>query len=367
MDDRSLQTIARFKESLAGAPSAGYARSGTFANRGAKAAMPDRHCLVPKVVEYEGHKRLVLTNDAVEHSARKRRRRWRRQYGSSDADAAASSESSTSSAGSSDESDGSTGPYDLELAEILSPLAHPSEIVSHPAVSKTYRSAVFGKMAYELIELIELEQANLNWLNKLVQVLNGEDWFYMLEENMGLPSYDHGLNEDEGTQPGVELEAEAPPAPSASAQSSQPQAQSQASPETSPEALSEAPPVSTEASPQPKPPQAAEAPPAPEAPPSPPPKRITRTTALSETDREEDPFFALPEALRRYEAMQTSAEEPTHDDMAKEELVNYLQVSIQRQQEYIKNLSQLRMGLVRADRLKSDLWKWGKEMYETSS
>lgn len=352
MDDRSLQTIARLKESLAGAPSGVYARSGTFANRGAKATMPDRHCLVPKVVEYEGRKRLVLTNDAVEHSARKRRRRWRRQYGLLGADAAATSESSASLAGSSDESDGFAGPYDLDLAEILLPLAHPSEIVSHPAVLKTYRLAVFGKMAYELIELIELEQANLNWLNKLVQVLNGEDWFYMLEENMGLSLYDHGLNDDEWTQPGVELQAEAP----ALAQS-QPQA--------------EAPPALTEAPPQPETLQAAEA--SGDAsrgaspPPLPPPKRITRTAALSEADREEDPFFALPEALRRYEAMQTSAEEPTHDDMAKEELVNYLQVSIQRQQEYIKNLSQLRMGLVRADRLKLDLWKWGKEMYETSS
>ena len=47
-----------------------------------------------------------------------------------------------------------------------------------------------------MIDLIEIEQTNLNWLNKLLQVLNGEDWFYLLEENLGLKDYDHGLDED---------------------------------------------------------------------------------------------------------------------------------------------------------------------------
>ena len=51
-------------------------------------------------------------------------------------------------------------------------------------------------MSYELIETIELEQNNSNWLNKLLQVLNGEDWFFLLEENLGLLKYDHGLNDE---------------------------------------------------------------------------------------------------------------------------------------------------------------------------
>ena len=57
----------------------------------------------------------------------------------------------------------------------------------------------------------------------------------------------------------------------------------------------------------------------------------------------------MPTALKRYETYQQNLES---SDPLKEELINYLQVSIQRQHEYIKNLILLRNGLVRADRLK---------------
>ena len=59
--------------------------------------------------------------------------------------------------------------------------------------------------------------------------------------------------------------------------------------------------------------------------------------------------FCFTYCFKRYETYQQSLEA---NDPLKEELINYLQVSIQRQHEYIKNLTLLRNGLVRADRLK---------------
>ena len=68
----------------------------------------------------------------------------------------------------------------------------------------------------------------------------------------------------------------------------------------------------------------------------------------------------MPTALKRYETYQQNLES---SDPLKEELINYLQVSIQRQHEYIKNLILLRNGLVRADRLKV-ICTNGVKMYE---
>ncbi|CAH2351904.1 hypothetical protein CLIB1423_05S01002 [[Candida] railenensis] len=414
LDERSLEIISKFKQSLVTAP-AKSGLNGSFANRGSKSiaaptsALLNSHILTPKIVEYEGSKRLVLTNDSIERNNHRRKRKWRQTYGdpaevrkrirqkeeqqqhfqSDEADEDEQDEAQQAyntnnnntnrkqiaiskengHRGDDDEgeadydeeqgedfsepdsdgdfesetSDSEAHPFSrINLTEILTPLTHPSEIISHPAISKTYNSQVFRKLASELIELIELEQENLNWLNKLLQVLNGEDWFYLLEENLGLPKYDHGLNQvSDDETPNTSVVSKdgdsAKEKAAASETTTEREEVSSSVTEGGEDSL---------------------------------PKRITRTAATQEDkEKDIDPFFAVPEALKTYEAYQTQQLEDTSstEEIIKEELVNYLQVSIQRQQEYIKNLTQLRNGIVRSDRLKGDLFKWGKEMHDKRS
>lgn len=316
LDSFSLEVISCFKEALLAQKLDTDRNSKTLNeqneslpvyNRGLKllkTIQPSFNTLRSKVTEYGGKKYSVLSNESIEIDNLHNKRKWNEIYGDNKQDQNDDDEDDEEDDELDYDEDKEEHPLKKSrIIELLSPLNHPSEIISHPAISKTYKLQTLSKLASELIDLIEIEQTNLNWLNKLLQVLNGEDWFYLLEENLGLKDYDHGLDEDKKKK--IEEKEN---------------------------------------------------------------NNKDNTVVEDEFEDEEenkaDPFFALPTALKRYETYQQNLES---SDPLKEELINYLQVSIQRQHEYIKNLILLRNGLVRADRLKSDLYKWGKEMYEKKS
>lgn len=344
LDSKSLDVISKFKLVLLTQAQQQQVQPPALpiSNRGKK--LPPigtkSHQLTPKVVEYGGLNHLVLTNDVIERSNYRNKRRWLDFYlsqnGRDDRAVASELETDTDSEGGSDaeNDDENESPFKrLRVSEILAPLAHPLELVTHPAISKTYKSTCLSTLALDLINLIEIEQGTLNHLNKLLQVLDGEDWYYLLEENMGLPVYDHGLDETITAAQKKKTEDE-----------NSKEKGEQLSLATSGAAAA----ADVDEN-----------------------KRITRlTTATTEGPVQvTDPFFALPETLARYEAIQESQleeNEGEEDELesVQQDLVNYLQVSIQRQFEYIKNLTTLRNGIVKVDRYKGDLLKWGKEMNE---
>lgn len=359
LDSTSLDVILRFKLALLTraqkpVPPAELPQS----NRGKKLGFPVSEALTPKVVEYAGTNHLVLTNDVIERSNYRNKRRWLDFYKSQHPNVADSSTSGLEESESDSDAETDESPMQkLRLSEILAPLAHPSELVTHPAISKTYKLPCLGNLALDLIDLIEVEQHTLNQLNKLLQVLDGEDWFYLLEENMGLPQYDHGLDEtaevkqdgekgdsngevksEKGNSDAVDAAVEGTTENAQSEGEQSAQSGNHENTETNGE-------IATESN-----------------------KRITRLTTAGDVSVT-DPFFALPKTLALYEASQKKqmedAEELTDElESVQQELVNYLQVSIQRQYEYIKNLTTLRNGIVKAERYKNDLYKWGKEMHE---
>lgn len=303
LDSFSLEVISRFKKALLAQKLDTDRNSKTLNeqneslpvyNRGLKllkTIQPSFNTLRSKVTEYGGKKYSVLSNESIEIDNLHNKRKWNEIYGDNKQDQNDDDEDDEEDDELEYDEDKEEHPLKKSrIIELLSPLNHPSEIISHPAISKTYKLQTLSKLASELIDLIEIEQTNLNWLNKLLQVLNGEDWFYLLEENLGLKDYDHGLDEDKKKK--IEEKEN---------------------------------------------------------------NNKDNTVVEDEFEDEEenkaDPFFALPTALKRYETYQQNLES---SDPLKEELINYLQVSIQRQHEYIKNLILLRNGLVRADRLKSD-------------
>lgn len=335
LDSRSLEVISRFKLAVLTRAN-GKSRSADLptSNRGKKlpASAARNHALTAKVVEYDNLNHLVLTNDVIERTNYRNKRRWKDFYGG---ESERYSELSDQELGSDSEEAGSGDEDDenplkrLKISDILAPLAHPSELVTHPAISKTFRLNCFSTMAADLIQLIETEQNTLNDLNKLLQVLDGEDWFYLLEENMGLPEYDHGLDETVTARKKAQEKAQ------------QEEAQSEPKEEQKEDDRNEN-------------------------------KRITRMASATPDNDVTDPFFALPRTLAMYEAAQQKQLEELHEDgdeldNVQRDLVNYLQVSIQRQHEYIKNLTTIRNGVVKSDRYKRDLLKWGREMQEKKS
>lgn len=237
LDRSSLDVISRFKLAvLTRAQEGPRPVSLPRSNRGQKLeAEKAGTALVPKVVDYDGRNHLVHSNAAIERGTARAKRRWA-------GDPANDSDS---------ESSDSESIKRMRLTEVLAPLSHPLEVLSHPAISKTFKLPCLATLAADLIQLIESEQNTLNHLNKLLAILDGEDAFYLLEENMGL----------------------------------------------------------------------------------------------------KDDFFAVPEALKRHENTEPDAD-----------VVSYLQVSVQRQHEYIKNLTTIRNAVVKTDRYRANLLRWGKEM-----
>lgn len=348
LDSRSLEVISRFKLAiLTRAQTQERSSNLPTSNRGKKlpSLAARNHALTPKVVEYAGQDHLVLTNDVIERSNYRNKRRWLDFYGPENGQYGDSSDGALASEleddGLSSDDDDENPLKRIRISEILAPLTHPAELVTHPAVSKTYKLTCLATMASDLIHLIEVEQNTLNDLNKLLQVLDGEDWFYLLEENMGLPEYDHGLDEsrekesDKGDKTGDNSADKTG--------DSQPE---QKNGKQSEDSDKDEKPADDN-------------------------KRITRLSSSSPDNSQNvtDPFFALPKTLAMYEEAQRKQAEELQEggdelELVQQDLVNYLQVSIQRQYEYIQNLTTLRNGVVKADRYKSDLLKWGKEMHE---
>ena len=356
MDSNSLEVITRFRDTVFAkrqqlAKAGGAASAPTFArnelasttevlpfsNRGIKllSQHPSLDVLKTKIVEYKGEPYSVLTNETIERNNRRSKRKWSDYYGKKadygDKEENVWLDEDNDDDGDNDDDRGEGRIHPLKTArivELLSPLNHPLELVTHPAISKTYKLQTLSKLAMELIDLIEIEQNNLNWLNKLLQVLNGEDWFYLLEENLGLKDYDHGLNDDKKSSTSEERIGED------KEEKNLEQGQKK-------DALSADVTITAEEN--------------------------NNNEYDDDDENSADPFFALPTAVKRFEAFHELLEPKDDDGGIKEELINYLQVSIQRQHEYIENLTQLRNGLVRADRLKNDLHKWGQEMNDRKS
>lgn len=344
LDEKSIDVISRFKLALL-TRSQNPARNDTLplSNRGRKlpSAESNPQALTPKIVEYDGSHHLVLTNDVIERTNYTNKRRWKDFYRLEKRLSGVLLDSDSGNTDSESDSELEDNPLKkIRLSEILAPIAHPSELATHPAILKTYKLTNLSVLAAELIETIEVEQHTLNQYNKLLQVLDGEDWYYQLEENMELPAYDHGLDDSL-----VE------PAESENSKETNATSEDKENPEKhDPPALAAEPPADAEET------EFAN-------------KRITRAAVQPEDAGEvTDPFFALPKSLALFEQQQRRQREeiPDEDEFAavQLELVNYLQVSIQRQHEYIKNLSTIRAGLVKADRYKRDLLRWGKDMSE---
>lgn len=361
MDEESLIVIERFKEALLPKVSSRDHESGDFnANRGNKLQLANPiQSLHPKVVEYGGENHLIYTNEAIERSTKRRRRKWKEMYGPVNSTDGSSVDKL---AASDDESDTDENPFKhIKLSDILAPLNHPLELVSHPAILKIYKLPVYARLASDLINVIEVEQSNLNQLNKLLYVLNGEDWHYILDENLGLEEYDHNLTEEKSL--GVTTKTEPEIATTKSATEAAILPPTKVSPTDSVEsrgdlhvaelerkensasvaaqkALNTTPTISD---------------------------NIPDTIAIQGLDGS-DPFFALPKAFKDYELRGSrDAIVDKETTIIQEDLINYLQVSVQRQYEYIKNLTKIRNGVVRAERLKENLSKWGKEMHDKRS
>lgn len=292
LDSKSIDVISRFKQNLLLKNVKHKEVNSFFTNRGNKLDLLPLTFdnLKTKIVEYSGLNHLVLTNETIERSNYKNKYGWKKFNKITDDIFTFDEEEEEDCT---DFSDEENPLKTIKFTEILAPLSYPIEIVTHQSILKIFNLQIFNNLAIDLIVLIETEQKNLNKINKLLLILNGEDYFYYLDDNFN-QNNKNSLNLDSDDNE----------------------------------------------------------------------NHIKSTLSQDEMSEnlEIDTFFELPKTLKKSEI---NFNKKFNDEFLtlKKSLIKYLLASKQRHNEYINNLIQIRNSLIRADRLKNNLLKWGEKLY----
>ncbi|KAH3667792.1 hypothetical protein WICMUC_005192 [Wickerhamomyces mucosus] len=186
----------------------------------------------------------------------------------------------------------------IDIENILAPISDPTQLVTRDSISRTYKSEILKRLAQQSVEIIEKEQNFVIKLSSLLDLFLGESSNQILEDDLQLPPYEP-----------LEISNELSNKNSVSSGITE---QNEENVDLS--------------------------------------KRVTRRQSVQEVD----PFFALPNFKVDYNV----GLDPKIADTARQ----ITQIAVQRNEEYIRNLSKLGNSLMRAQTLKEKLLDWAKEM-----
>ncbi|ODQ68486.1 hypothetical protein NADFUDRAFT_49125 [Nadsonia fulvescens var. elongata DSM 6958] len=201
-------------------------------------------------------------------------------------------------------------PYSgVKIEEILAPIGHPSELPTHPALSHTFTNKTISSLSKRALDVICHEQKHVIQFARLMSVFLGDDPSYILANKLNLPEYDHHWvpEDEEGL---------------ISTSSNNSSGSNTAIKEKEDLNFNQ------------------------------PSRRITRNASSQEIDS----FFALPQInIDRDFGISAEAAEDTRQ---------LTQIALQRSEEFIRCMTNVRMGLLRAERCKNFVYRWCKEMAE---
>ncbi|KAH3682515.1 hypothetical protein WICPIJ_006506 [Wickerhamomyces pijperi] len=217
---------------------------------------------------------------------------------------------------------------DIDIEAILAPISNPTDLITRPSIASTYNSNVLKRMANHSIETIEKEQNFVIKLSSLLDTLLGEGGNQILESDLQLPVYKSIL--DETTAESTTTATSSSTDPDSSSKTVIPSSSSQDATIAT---------TSTDSNRNNEPVEES--------------KRVTRRHS-TQVDSQ-DPFFALPQFLS---SSQTLNIDPDLAERARQ----LTTIALQRNEEYIRNLTNLRLVTVRAQRLKEKLQDYAREL-----
>lgn len=265
--------------------------------RGRLEAPPSTEGYGIKLVEYEGHKRPII------YKRRKTVYEEDLRNGNVDEDEDEDEE---------DEEDEDENPYaDISLSDLLSPITHPSQLPTHPAIARTYTSDTLRVLAREALDTILEEQQHVVKLAKLMSVFLGDDPSYLNIEKLNLPIYEHE-GESEDANGDVSVKEEVNGTTANGVDGSNGNVNGNSGPNT------------------------------------------RRMTTRNQASSEMDPFFAPPQINidRDFGVSSESAEETRQ----------LAQIVQQRMEEFVRSMVAVRGGLLRAERRKRQVYRWCLDM-----
>ncbi|KAK9477135.1 RXT2-like protein [Lipomyces japonicus] len=237
--------------------------------------------------------------------------------------------------------DNDDDPYaGVDIEAILSPIGHPSELPSHPGISRAYTRTTLSTLARRALDLICTEQKQLVQVNRLLAAFLGDDTNFFLEKNLHLPEiYDraetepgtvessrqngeakvNGKNGTNGTN-GVKSIVDDVKNEDFEARSGM----------NDNNGLREAQDNHYEE------------------------QAVTRRMTRNQATNELEPFFALPK-------LDVDMDFGFSREVA-EETRQLAQMASQRLEQYLRSLYNVRAGLLRADRFRGKVYKWCREV-----
>ncbi|OWB68857.1 hypothetical protein B5S33_g4924 [[Candida] boidinii] len=255
----------------------------------------------------------------------------------------------------------------IDLQSILGPITDPSDIINRKTINSIYQNNHLRNLANETIHIIEKEQDTVNQLSKLMNVFLGDDPVNNLPENLLLPKYDHDLDlfkkfdnidkidSKDGEVKEVELKDDK------DVQEGKDEDAVVNDDKETDESKSKFD-----------------------------DRRITRSQSITDTKEDgedgeddensneldatirqekygiiankliKDPFFKLPEYVKDFN-YGISKNEDAEDSR------QLIQIALQRNEEFIRSLSNIRNGFIRADRIKDNILKWCREINDVQN
>ena len=272
------------------------------------------------------------------------------------------------------------------IVELLIPLSHPSELVTHPALSRIFKSNKIRVLAEQALESIRAEQAHMTKLRRLLSVLLGDENIFVEQDDISPQAVSIQPPEDTDSDKDVDImdvdETSKDPEPEAS---TNPNGQDHKHDTNGVQTNGTAEPTTTALENQ----ELTESTIQPADPPNPPAEnQPTNGTAHASTNvtpsRSPSPTIATRPTTR----LQTAAANPrprtsdnpfqwpsalvqsipttTPDDfgitiLEASEVRRMVQAALERSQEFIRCLEKVRLALVRADKQRKTVWLWCKD------
>ncbi|OWB80525.1 hypothetical protein B5S32_g4809 [[Candida] boidinii] len=251
----------------------------------------------------------------------------------------------------------------IDLQSILGPITDPTDIINRKTINSIYQNNHLKNLANETIHIIEKEQDTVNQLSKLMNVFLGDDPLNNLSDNLLLPKYDHDLdlfkkfdNIDKIDKiDSKDIEEEDKKDEKDEKDEKYEKDEDITNDEETDESKSKFD-----------------------------DRRITRSQSITDSKEDDendddensneidatirqekygiianklikDPFFKLPEYIKDFN-YGISKNEDAEDSR------QLIQIALQRNEEFIRSLSNIRNGFIRADRIKDNILKWCREI-----
>ena len=272
--------------------------------------------------------------------------------------------------------------------ELLIPLSHPSELVTHPALSRTFKSNKIRVLAEQALNSIRTEHAHMTKLSKLLSILLGDENIFAEPEeivappqpmddsesdkdvdimDLDDPSRDQQIaNGEANGHSSVEADANGaqtngtPNPPSTTDQNSTDTAQTTQAMETD-DQPSQTDPNTTITNP-PNGNGTTNTTSTPSRSPTPVTRPTTRqqTAATNPRPHRNDTEFTWPSSFMQ-STPATSAADLGLSPAEASEVRRMVQAALERSQEFLRCLEKVRFALVRADKQRKMVWLWCKD------